>query len=320
MRKHVLAIVLVASLLQFASCSDDHDPKPTVARGAGRVKIVYDDAGIKPENRDVVKQIRDSGVFDRLADRATKTLALPHDLEVKVSDNVPFDDPSTDVEGRTIFWPAGWLNTARMLLAEFVPEVIRDKGVPKAIGAQNFTPDTLNIWANQFILGHELGHALIHQLTIPMTGMEEDSADGFATFFTIIDKETGPNAALGAAVLFDAFAAKKPNVTMEDFSSDHPVVQQRIFNFLSAVVGSDPQKLENSLVTDGYVPKTRAPLCRKEWTQLNYGWWKVFESHIADTYKEEADAARAQARKDLDEENAALPGKIRELRRQQGSG
>jgi hypothetical protein len=36
--------------------------------------------------------------------------------------------------------------------------------------------------------------------------------------------------------------------------------------------------------------------------------------------KEEADAARAQARRDLEEENAALPGKIRELRRQQGSG
>jgi Putative metallopeptidase len=319
MREHVLAIVLVASLLQFASCSGEEDAKPAVPRGNGRVKIVYDDAGIKPENRDVVKQIKDSGVFDRLADRATKTLALPHDLEVKVSDDVPFDDPSTDVEGKTIFWPAGWLNTTRMLLAEFVPDVIRDKGVPKAIGAQNFTPDTLNIWANQFILGHEFGHALIHQLTLPMTGMEEDSADGFATFFTIIDKETGPNAALGAAVLFDAFAAKKPNVTMEDFSSDHPVVQQRIFNFLSAVVGSDPQKLENSLVTDGYVPKTRAPLSRKEWTQLNYGWWKALEPHIADTYKKEADAARAQARKDLDEENAALPGKIRELRRQQSS-
>ena len=35
---------------------------------------------------------------------------------------------------------------------------------------------------------------------------------------------------------------------------------------------------------------------------------------------DEADAARAQARRDLDEENAALPGKIRELCRQQGSG
>jgi hypothetical protein len=35
---------------------------------------------------------------------------------------------------------------------------------------------------------------------------------------------------------------------------------------------------------------------------------------------DEADAAQAQARKDFDEENAALPGKIRELRRQQSSG
>ena len=75
-----------------------------------------------------------------------------------------------------------------------------------------------------------------------------------------------------------------------------------------------------ALVTDGYVPQGRAGLCRKEWTQLNYGWWKVFEPHISDTYKDEAAAARAQARRDLDEENAALPGKIMELRRQQSSG
>ena len=230
-----------------------------MARGAGRVKIVYDDAGIKPENRDVVKQIRDSGVFDRLADRATKTLALPHDLVVKVSDDVPFDDPTTEVDGRTIFWPAGWSNTTRSLLVEFVPDVIRDKGVPKAIGTQNFTPDTLNIWANQFILGHELGHALIHHLTLPLTGMEEDSADGFATFFTIIDKETGPNAALGAAGAFDAFAAKKPNVTMEDFSSDHPRRPTAHLQFPQRRRRKRPQKLENSLVTDGHVPENPRP-------------------------------------------------------------
>src|SRR6266480_7373451 len=106
MRKHVLAIALVASLLQLVSCSGDEEAKPAVARGNGRVKIVYDDAGTKPENRDVVKQIRDSRVFERLAGRMTKTLALPHDLEVKVSDDVPFDDPTAEVDGRTIFWPA----------------------------------------------------------------------------------------------------------------------------------------------------------------------------------------------------------------------
>jgi hypothetical protein len=131
----------------------------------------------------------------------------------------------------------------------------------------------LHVWGNQFILGHELGHALIHQLNLPLTGMEEDSADGFATFFTVNDKDTGPNAALGAAVLFDAMGSKRPNLTLEDFSSDHPVILQRVYNFLCCVVGSDPQHLQNPLVTDGYIPDERALLCRKEWTQLNYGWW-----------------------------------------------
>ena len=44
------------------------------------------------------------------------------------------------------------------------------------------------------------------------------------------------------------------------------MVQQRVYNFLCAVVGSDPQQLESSLAIDGYVPKLRALLCRKEWT------------------------------------------------------
>ena len=121
------------------------------------------------------------------------------------------------------------------------------------------------------VLGHELGHAIIRQLNLPLTGMEEDSADGFATFFTVNDKDTGSNTALGAAVLFDAIGSKRPNLTLEDFSSDHPVILQRVYNFLCCVVGSDPQRLKNSLVTDGYIPEVRALLCRKEWTQLNYG-------------------------------------------------
>src|SRR5262245_66460304 len=105
MREHVLVTVLIASLLGLASCSRDEETKPAVARGNGRVKIVYDDAGIKPENRDVVKQISDSRVFERLADRASKTVALPHDREVSVSDAVPFDAPTTEVDGKPIVWP-----------------------------------------------------------------------------------------------------------------------------------------------------------------------------------------------------------------------
>ena len=55
----------------------------------GRVQIAYDDAGIKAENRDAVKLVRDSGAFERFADRTSKVVALPHDIVVRISDDAP---------------------------------------------------------------------------------------------------------------------------------------------------------------------------------------------------------------------------------------
>src|SRR5215510_4671437 len=116
------------------------------------------------------------------------------------------------------------------------------------------------------------------------------------------------------AVLFDAMGSKRPNLTLEDFSSDHPVILQRVYNFLCCVVGSDPQRLQNPLVTDGYIPQVRAMLCRKEWTQLNYGWWTLLEPYVTDSSKKQTKAARQQAAKDLEDENNVLPAKIRQIR------
>ena len=230
------------------------DSTPAQAKGKGRVTIVYQDDAILPENRDAIKKIRDSGVFERMADRLTKAVALPYDLQVVVTDKLPkgIDCPTAELDGRKIWWPAAFSKATHNVLTEFLPEVVASKGPPRAISKENFTADVLNVWGNQFILGHEFGHALIHQLNLPLTGLEEDSADGFATFFTVNDKDTGPNAALGAAVLFDAMGSKRPNLTLEDFSSDHAVILQRVYNFLCSVLGSDGQHLQNSLVRDGY--------------------------------------------------------------------
>src|SRR4029077_5970044 len=235
---------------------------------------------------------------------------------IVVTDKTPkgIDDPSTEVDGRKIWWPPAFSKATHDVLSEFLPEVIASKGPPRAISKENFTADVLNVWANQFILGHEFGHALIRQLNVPLTGLEEDSADGFATFFTVNDKETGSNAALGAAVLFDAIGSKRPNLTLEDFSSDHPVILQRVYNFLCCVVGSDPHRLQNSLVTDGYIPEERSLLCRKEAPQLNYGWCTVREPYLTESSTKEMKDVREQARKELEDENKVLPAKIRQIR------
>jgi len=313
-RFHFVAPVLFLILL-CTSCSRHNGSTSEDAKGRGQVTIVYQDDAILPENRDVIKKIRDSGVFERMAERLTNAVALPHDLRVIVTDKAPkgIDDPSM-IDGGTIYWPAAFSKATHDLLTEFLPEITATKGAPRAISQKDFTADVLNVWANQFILGHEFGHAVIRQLNLPLTGMEEDSADGFATFFTVNDKNTGPNAALGGAVLFDAMGSKRPNLTLEDFSSDHPVILQRVYNFVCAIVGSDALRLQNSLVTDGYIPQGRALLCLKEWAQLNYGWWTMLEPHLNDAYKKEAQAARQQALKDLEEEINALPDKIKQIR------
>src|SRR5262245_11403473 len=316
--KVAFAVFALLVVLGGAPCFAQDDSRPVRAKGTGRVTIVYQNDAIQPGNRDAMKKIMDSGVFQRMADRLTKAVALPHDLQVVITDNVPkgIDDPTTELDGRRIFWPAAFSKEARDVLTAFLPEAVPDKGATKAISQENFTADVLNVWGNQFILGHELGHAIIHQLNLPLTGLEEDSADGFATFFTLNDKDTGANAALGGAVLFDAIGSKRPNLTIEDFSSDHAVILQRVYNVLCSVIGSDPQRFR-SLVTDGYVPESRTMLCGKEWAQLNHGWWTVLEPHLTSSYKKETQAVRQQARKNLEEENNALFAKLRQMRGQE---
>jgi hypothetical protein len=97
-----------------------------------------------------MKKNMDSGVFARMADRLTKAVALPHDLQLVITDNMPkgVDVPTTELDGRLIFWPAAFSKKTHDALTKFLPEVVRDKGAPKAIAQENFTADVLNVWGS----------------------------------------------------------------------------------------------------------------------------------------------------------------------------
>ena len=95
LRRRIVAFVaaVLLSVVVGTPCSGG-DSAPAQAKGKGRMTIVYQDDAIMPENRDVIKKIKDSGVFERMADRLTKAVALPQDLQVVVTDKLPkgFDD------------------------------------------------------------------------------------------------------------------------------------------------------------------------------------------------------------------------------------
>lgn len=279
---------------------------------APTIRVIYDDNGIRPENRDVVRLIRESGAFQRMADWTNARVALPFPLEIRVTDNLPngVEVATAELDGRTIYYPAGFLTQTREILVDYVADVLREGNPPSAIPREKFNADDLTVWANEFILGHELGHALNHQLMVPLTGLEEDAADGFALFSTLNGPD-GPGPALGAATLFDEMAIRLGALTFEDYSSDHPVVQQRIYNFICYVVASDPDRLGHSLVVEGYLPEDRAIMCPLAWAQLRYGWWTVLEPHIVPAFRAQAAQAREQAHQDVRAEERTLTELLR---------
>ncbi|MFE6847143.1 DUF4344 domain-containing metallopeptidase [Streptomyces sp. NPDC057686] len=283
---------------------------PTQAARSGRVTVVYEDDTVKPADREAVALIRKSRVLERSADWVNRTLTLPHDMVVKVTADVPpgVTDAVTQPDGRTIFIPPSFLTDIEKALTDVVKTVER----PAPIPASEYNTDDLTVLSTEFIFGHEMGHALQRQLLLANLGLEEDAADGFASFYTV--NEVGPGPSLAAAILFDELARKEGQPTLEGLASDHPVTQQRAFNFLCYLEGSDPKKYQQSLVDSGYLPKTRAPLCPQAWAMLDYGWWTQLQPHFSAAFRAQGRKEQKTAQARLIAETEALAKRIDEIR------
>ncbi|MEV6735009.1 DUF4344 domain-containing metallopeptidase [Streptomyces sp. NPDC051364] len=298
------ALLIAGSAL--VSCGGDGN----AAGPSGEVTVVYEDNTSKPKDRHAVEVIRKSGVLEQAADWVNESVALPHDLVVKVTDNVPpgVTDAVAQPDGRTIFVPPAFLTQIEEAFGDVVKTVKRPALFPEA----RFNADDLTSLSTQFIFGHELGHALQRQLQLANLGLEEDAADGFASFYT--DNEVGPEPSLAAAILFDALAREEGKLTMEGLASDHPVTQQRVFNFLCYLEGSDPKRFNGPLVGAGYLPKTRAPLCPQAWAMLDYGWWTQLKPHFTESFKEQGDKRQGSAHDHWIAEMKAFEKQIDEFR------
>ncbi|MFJ7593310.1 DUF4344 domain-containing metallopeptidase [Streptomyces sp. NPDC097617] len=284
-------------------------PLPQAAR-SGRVTVVYEAQTVEPEDREAVALIRKSRVLERSADWVNRTLTLPHDMVVKVTADVPpgVTDAVTQPDGRTIFIPPSFLTQIEKALADVVKTVER----PAPFPASEYNTDDLTVLSTEFIFGHEMGHALQRQLLLANLGLEEDAADGFASFYTV--NEVGPGPSLAAAILFDEIARKEGRPTLEGLASDHPVTQQRAFNFLCYLEGSNPRKYQKSLVDSGYLPKTRAPLCPQAWAMLDYGWWTQLQPHFSAAFRAHGEAEQKKAHARLIAETETLAKRIDEIR------
>ncbi|SDD44465.1 DUF4344 domain-containing metallopeptidase [Aquimonas voraii] len=121
---------------------------------------------------------------------------------------------------------------------------------------------------------HEVGHALVHVLDLPITGREEDVVDQLSAWMLISAGDA--DAVLGYAA---TYYTESGEVGAADFAGVHALNEQRYFNLLCWAYGSDPEAAEE-LTASWELPSERAELCADEYAQMDRAWSRLLGPHL----------------------------------------
>ncbi|MBS1796379.1 MAG: hypothetical protein JSS81_21195 [Acidobacteria bacterium] len=205
---------------------------------------------------EIDRKIRNEKLLEKAADDLNKALILPKDIYLQSKDcgepNAQFD-PETE----TI--------TVCYELMEHFYQLYRSDGMkPEDADKKMFQ-------AVRFAFLHEVGHALIFNYDLPVTGNEEDAADRCSSYINI--EELGDEGVKNVLAAADAFhiESKQSSSTKRDLADEHLLQEQRFYNSLCMIYGSDAEKYQY-FVTDGYLPKERAVRCPMEYQRAVDSW------------------------------------------------
>jgi hypothetical protein len=129
--------------------------------------------------------------------------------------------------------------------------------------------------AINFIMMHEVGHALIHVRDLPITGREEDAVDQLATVMLIETGEKGAEAALNGVLAIQP--GRDAVFDQTDFADEHSLGPQRLYNVVCWIYGSDPTKYA-AIAQRAGLPPERARRCRDEYDRLSKAWTRLLEN------------------------------------------
>ncbi len=128
------------------------------------------------------------------------------------------------------------------------------------------------------LLSHELGHVLIAEMHLPLLGREEDAADTYAalrmlTFGTSFSQHELAQAAQGWFLndRRDQEIGEKPL-----YYDEHNLSQQRAYQILCLMVGSDPDKFKG-LADQMKMPEERQRTCKRDFAKTSEGWQTVLK-------------------------------------------
>lgn len=124
-----------------------------------------------------------------------------------------------------------------------------------------------------FALMHELGHALVDVLRLPITGREEDAVDQLATILLLQQGAPGDSLAFGAVGWF-VTNSRSGKLDPMAFADDHGLDSQRVYNIICWIYARDPERYPE-IVADGWLPEHRRDKCPAEYQRLAESWRRI---------------------------------------------
>ncbi len=127
-------------------------------------------------------------------------------------------------------------------------------------------------------LYHELGHALIDKLDLPVFGPEEFAADMFALVM-INELHTEADVlqiAYDVAAAYQAGAVKERSASATDMWDLHGTDAQRYYNVACMIYGADPDN-RAEVIRKLDLPDARAETCAEEYALTYHAWKGVLE-------------------------------------------
>jgi hypothetical protein len=204
--------------------------------------------------------LRDSDLIEEIAGALNDTLRLPRNLTITHRDcgepNATYSSQDREI---SMCWE----------LLESVSSTLYDSTASDEENGEA----VVGAWLS--VMFHELGHALIDQYELPVTGKEEDAVDDFSTVLLI---EAGlANYAVSAA---EYWALTDDGMYSQlAYADEHSLNPQRFYGILCTVYGSDPARYRG-LVEQGFLPETRAARCPDEYAQKSKAWSKLLEPYL----------------------------------------
>ena len=219
--------------------------------------------------------VSDSQYFELSIEYLNGVFALPHDIEIVLA----------ECGVANAFY--AWETKQIIMCYEFVDSVYADFLLThqNEISSGLMTEDDIIVMTQDvmdFVFYHELGHALIDAYGLPITGLEENAVDQFATLFMLVtDDLEGYDGIVGQDILYNVgtwFLIQNQLYDQSYYWDVHNLDIQRFYNISCYAYGQHPEYNED-LITNGYLPEERAQFCEYEYSLMANSWTELLSKY-----------------------------------------